>query len=201
MSPIELDKQQKSHEERVGDWLAQQEQSTKKKRKGIRRVNDEGGITISSLMDAMFIILVFLLMNYAVDPLRIDMSEELKLPASTTDIDPEASAAVTVTANGIIVNDKLVVEVKEGVVDKADKQGEEASLKIQPLFEALNEEANRQKNISQLSGGKFNGVLTIIAHQETPYRLITEILYTAGQAEFQKFKFAVLQGGARGTSS
>lgn len=199
MPPLELDKQ-KTHEERVGDWLSQQNQATKKKRKSIRRREAEGGITISSLMDAMFIILVFLLMNYAVDPLRIDMSDELKLPASTTEIDPEASAAVTVTANGIVVNDKLVVEVKEGIVDKADKQGEEASLKIQPLFEALNEEANRQKNISQLSGGKFNGVLTIIAHQETPYRLITEILYTAGQAEFQKFKFAVLQGGGRGAS-
>jgi len=40
--------------------------------------------------------------------------------------------------------------------------------------------------------------LTVIAHQETTYRLITEVLYTAGQAEFQKFKFTVLKGAQRG---
>ena len=139
-------------------------------------------------------------MNYSIDPLRVDASDDLKLPASTTEINPDPSAAVTVTAKGIVVNDEMVVQIKDGQVDKAFKGGEENSMQIQPLFDALNAEAQRQKNVSQLTGGKFDGLLTIIAHGETPYRLITEVLYTAGQAEFQKFKFAVVKGGARGGS-
>jgi biopolymer transport protein ExbD len=122
----------------------------------------------------------------------------LKLPASTTEIHPKPSATVTVTKKGIIVNDKPVVQIKAGTVDKAYKQGDEASLNIQPLFEALNEEATRQKEMARLRGSKFNGILTIIADNETEYRLLTEVLYTAGQAEFQKFKFAVIKGGRRG---
>ena len=189
----------KSREEIIADWVHEQAQEQRKRRKARRLPDEIVGVTINSLMDAMTIILVFLLMNYSVDPLRVDSGEDLKLPPSTTEINPKASAACTISARGIIVNDQLVVPVKSGAVDKVHKQGEENSLQIQPLFEALNEEATRQKNMAQLAGGRFDGVLTVIAHDETPYRLLTEVLYTAGQAEFQKYKFAVIKGAQRGS--
>ena len=192
------DDTRKSREEVINDWLARQHQAQRAERKARRLPDSEATVTINSLMDAMTIILVFLLMNYSVDPLRIDTSEDLKLPASTTDINPKASAAVTVTAKGILVNDKVVVAVKDGTVDKAFKGGDEASLQIQPLFDALTEAAQTQQDIAMRIGSKFEGVLTVIAHEETPYRLVTEVLYTAGQAEFQKFKFAVVKGAQRG---
>lgn len=192
------EERQKTREELIQDWVAQEAARHRKERKSRRLPDDEVSLTINSLMDAMTIILVFLLINYSIDPLRVDHSDDLKLPASTSDINPEVTAAVTITAKEIVVNDKRVVEVKNGQVDKAYKGGEETSLQIQPLFEALNEEANNQKRIATLQGAKFSGLITIIAHDEIPYRLITEVLYTAGQAEFQKFKFAILKGGQRG---
>lgn len=190
----------KSRDEVIADWVARQQKAYAKARKARRGGDEQAGVTITSLMDAMFIILVFLLMNYSIDPLRVDGSEDLKLPPSTTDINPAPSAALTVSAKGIVFNDKLIVPIKDGQIDKQYKAGEENALQIQPLFDELHAEAQRQKNVSQLTGGKFDGVLTVIAHQETPYRLITEVLYTAGQAEFQKFKFATVKGGARGGS-
>lgn len=190
----------KSRDEAIAEWVDNQQSTLKKQRKKKRAPDAEATVTINSLMDAMTIILVFLLMNYSVDPLRIDTSEDLKLPASTTDINPKPSAAVSITAKGIIVDDKAVVPIKDGTVEKEYKQGEESSMQIQPLFEALNEAATTQKDIASRIGSKFEGVLTIIAHEETPYRLITEVLYTAGQAEFQKFKFAVVKGAQRGGS-
>lgn len=192
------DEQQKSRDDLIAEWVANQHKAQAKARKARRSGGEQAGVTITSLMDAMFIILVFLLMNYSIDPLRVDGSEDLKLPPSTTDINPAPSAALTVTAKGIIFNDKLIVPIKDGQVDKQYKSGEENSLQIQLLFDELHAEAQRQKNVSQLTGGKFDGVLTVIAHQETPYRLLTEVLYTAGQAEFQKFKFATVKGGSRG---
>jgi len=191
-------KKEMTREELIADWVAAQAVEQRKARSARRKIPETGTVTINSLMDALFIILVFLLMNYSLDPLRVDSSEDLKLPPSSTDISPKPSAAVTVTAKAIVVNDELIVQVKDGQIDKAFKGGDENSLQIQPLFEALNAEAQRQKNVSQLTGKKFGGLLTIIAHGETPYRLLTEVLYTAGQAEFQKFKFAVIKGGVRG---
>ena len=194
------DSRQDVREEAITKWVAEHQNELRKDRKKKRLPTPEATVTINSLMDAMTIILVFLLMNYSVDPLRIDTSEDLKLPASTTEINPKPSAAVSITAKGIIVDDKAVVPIKDGTVEKAYKQGEESSMQIQPLFEALNEAATTQKDIASRIGSKFEGVLTIIAHEETPYRLITEVLYTAGQAEFQKFKFAVVKGAQRGGS-
>jgi len=189
----------KSREEIISEWVAKQAQQHRKDRKARRLPDGDATVTINSLMDAMTIILVFLLMNYSIDPLRVDSSDDLKLPPSTTDINPEPSATVTITAVGIVVNDEVVATLHEGQVDKTKKlSGDETSLQIQPLFEALNEEASRQKEMSRLAGSRFDGLLTVIAHDATPYRLITEVLYTAGQAEFAKYKFAVLKGGQRG---
>jgi hypothetical protein len=167
---------------------------------GRRKLQDTKALSINSLMDAMTIILIFLLMNYSLDPIRVDTSEDLKLPASTSEISPKATASVTVTAKEIVVADETILTIKDGTVDKHDKQGgDENSLQIQPLFDALTKEVTAQKEMARLRGAKFDGVLTIISHAETPYRLLTEVLYTAGQAEFAKFKFAIMKGGRRGT--
>ncbi len=191
---------EKTREEIVADWVASEKARLRKERKGRRLSDEDVGVTINSLMDAMTIILIFLLMNYSVDPIKIEQGKDMKLPPSTTEINPKQSAALTVTKSGIVVNDTMVVQVKDGTVDKVYKQGDENSLNIQPLFEALNEEATRQKEMARLRGTKYDGVLTVIADKETPYRLITEVLYTAGQATFAKYKFAVLKGGRRGKS-
>ena len=40
---------------------------------------------------------------------------------------------------------------------------------------------------------QFKGLLTIIADRRVPFRLLTEVLYTAGQAEYGAYKFAVIK--------
>ena len=39
----------------------------------------------------------------------------------------------------------------------------------------------------------YEPVVTIVADQTVPYRLITEVMYTAGQAELSQFKFAIIR--------
>lgn len=191
---------EKTREEIVAEWVQAEGQRLRKARMGRRKLQDTKALSINSLMDAMTIILIFLLMNYSLDPIRVDTSEDLKLPASTSEISPKATASVTVTAKEIVVADETILTIKDGTVDKHDKQGgDENSLQIQPLFDALTKEVTAQKEMARLRGAKFDGVLTIISHAETPYRLLTEVLYTAGQAEFAKFKFAIMKGGRRGT--
>ena len=191
------DQKPKTREEIIQDWLATEQARKRQERRGRRLPEGDAGLTINSLMDAMTIILIFLLINYSVDPLKVDFPD-LQLPASTTEVNPEQSAAVIITEKSIIVSDKEVVPIKDGMVDKVFKAGEETALRIEPLFEALIKEATNQKQIASLRGGKFQGLITVIADRKVPYRLLTEVLYTAGQAEFAKFKFAVMKGAQRG---
>ena len=163
-------------------------------RAAVRRKQKGQPLTITSLLDGLVIILVFLLKMVGAEPLNISQNDDLTLPRSTTLLNPEADAVpVTITKKAIMVGDKQVVDVKGGEVDKSRKKGGETSFLITPLFDGMTEEANHQKQIAKLSGGQFEGMATVVADKDTPYRLLLEVMYTAGQAEFGKFKFAVVK--------
>ena len=169
-----------------------QKEERKEKRKG-RWGGKPGGLAITSLMDAMTIILCFLLKSVGAEPINIVQSDDLMIPRSTTELEPEDTVPITVSARGILVGDSAVVEVKDGQVDASRKKGGESGMMIIPLFDKLTEEMNHQKNIAKMAGHEFKGLATIVAHKDTPYRLLTEVMYTAGQAEFANFKFAVVK--------
>ena len=60
----------------------------------------------------------------------------------------------------------------------------------------LKEEVQKQKKIAKYNpAAAFKGVVTIVADQNMSFRLLSEVMYTAGQAEFSKFKFAVVKKG------
>jgi biopolymer transport protein ExbD len=173
-------------------WIQAQRARDAKRNKKER---DEGGgaaVNINSLMDIMVIILVFLLKNYGDEPIKV-VGEDLKAPNSSTLLTPEDMTTITITQSSILVNSKKAVDVKGGAVDKSQKKGGATGLVITPVFDELTEATNRKKREMKLLGEKYEPVATIIADQSTPYRLLTEVMYTAGQAELSKYKFAVVK--------
>ena len=84
------DTREKTREEIVADWVASEKARLRKQRKA-RKPAEDVGVTINSLMDAMTIILIFLLMNYSVDPIKIEQGKDMKLPPSSTEITPVPS--------------------------------------------------------------------------------------------------------------
>lgn len=175
-------------------FLAEQRERDKKREKRLKKrdTDDAGPVNINSLMDIMVIILVFLLKNYGDEPIKV-VGKDLKAPSSSTQLTPEDMTTITVSQRAILVNNKKAVDVKNGVVDKSQKKGGEASLNIQPLFDQLTESIKRKKRETKLLGQEYTPTATIIADQSTPYRLLTEVMYTAGQAELNQFKFAVVK--------
>ena len=160
----------------------------------IRRRTPHVPHLITSLMDALTIILCFLMKSVGAEPMNISQSDDLRLPKSTTSLNPESDAIpLTITRKAILVGAKHLVDVKEGSVDKSRKKGGENSFLITPLFDGLTDEANHQKQIAKISGSEFEGLIAVVSDHNTPYRLLLEVMYTAGQAEFGKFKFAVVK--------
>ena len=64
---------------------------------------------------------------------------------------------------------------------------------ITPLVEILNRVARKEKKVAEMTGQKFDGELTIVADRFTPYRLLTEILYSCGQAEYANYRLLILK--------
>lgn len=192
------EKREKTRDEIIADWVQGEKAKARADRKKRRLDDSEATVTINSLMDAMTIILIFLLMNYSMDPLRVDSSKDLKLPISNTELLPKKTIALTISAKAIMLDGDHIVEVKDGSVGKMDKGGDENSMLIQPLLTALQTAAQNQKEIDARMNQKFEGMITFITHDDTPYSLLRDVMYTATNADFKKFKFAVSKGGRRG---
>jgi biopolymer transport protein ExbD len=174
------------------EWIKQQrarDQRRQSRSKG-RGGDDEGDVNINSLMDIMVIILVFLLKSFGDQPVKVTGSD-LDVPKSSTELTPEDMTTVTVSRKKLLVNDEPVADVP---LDKSQKRGGDGGLEIIALLDRLNTVIEEKKQEMKLLGQEFEPVVTIIADQTTPYRLLTEVMCTAGQAGLSKFKFAVVKG-------
>ena len=172
----------------------------RKKRKRARReagdeVTDLNLIPIMGLFTAM---VLYLLKSYASDPVNIKPGPDTRLPSSISKLSPQDAVQVAISSKVILVNDKMVARIKNGRVPaEFKKDNNPAQLFITPLYDALKAESEKQKMFARYNKKKkelqFKGPLTIIGDKRTPFRLLTEVLYTAGQAEYGSYKFAVLK--------
>jgi biopolymer transport protein ExbD len=168
-------------------------------RRSRRKVREAAGevkeLNITAMMDMMTIILVFLLKSYSASSLSVNLSEELKLPPSTTQVQPQDNINVTISLKEVAVNDKATVKVENGVIPAGYKEeGRADSFYVGAVYDALKKEVDKQKYIAQYNvRAPFTGRVNVIADKRVPYRTLMEVLYTAGQAELGEYKFMVLK--------
>ncbi|MEZ4272880.1 MAG: biopolymer transporter ExbD [Myxococcota bacterium] len=164
----------------------------RKKRK--KRPPDEpGSLSMNSLLDIMTILLVFLLKSYSTDPVQLKQAADLKPPFSNSEIKPSQSTTLTVTLNNIMVDERPVVKLDGGTVSENDLESN--GFLISALYDSLSKSVEHQKRVQQFNkSSKFDGVVTIISDRHVSFSLLTKVMYTAGQAEFSKFKFMVVKG-------
>lgn len=84
---------------------------------------------------------------------------------------------------------EVVAAISGGKVDPSIKKDGAPGFFITPLYEAL-QRLRREKQ-------DRSGRLAVAADHRTPYRLLCEVLYTAGQAEFGE-NYLVVQGRGQG---
>lgn len=157
----------------------------------------EQGLNIYPLMDVMTILLVFMIMQFAQESANIVQSDELQIPYSTSEREVEQSVPIQISRDEIVVDNLPVISLRNGLVDPQHKQGGGNGFLITPLHDILTQHRDRLRRIEQLSNGAqpFTGSVQIIADKRTPFRTLSEVIYTLGQAEFSSIHFVVLQGG------
>jgi biopolymer transport protein ExbD len=164
-----------------------------------RKVEEEGEeitfLNIMPMMDMMTILLVFLIKQFSVQQLSLDAAAGLKLPASTSRQAPQPAVNITITQTAIVIEGDAVVRVKNGVVDAAWKSQGAGGYAITPVVNALSKHRARLTKLARLSSGTFDGIAVVMADRRTPYRLLAEVLYSAGQAEFNNYRLVALQAG------
>ncbi|TNE50149.1 MAG: hypothetical protein EP343_09470 [Deltaproteobacteria bacterium] len=120
--------------------------------------------------------------------------QEIPLLPSFSQVPLKHNMSLVVSSQAIRVNRKKVCDIKDGNVSAKLKKGQNASsYLILPLYEALQQAVQRQKRIAKFTSKSFKPEINVLLDPKLSYRLLTELLYTAGQAGLQHFQFVVGQ--------
>lgn len=161
------------------------------------RRKENSSLNITSLMDVMTIILVFLLKSYSTEDVSVAASEFLTLPVSTAQTAPKLAVNVVISQRDILVDGQVVLTIEPSAdgswqIPEAEKR---QSL-IPKLYDKLNEKAEVAKSLGDRTGSEdlaFKGQVLLQVDKELPFSVIRDVMYTAGQAQFGEFRFVVLK--------
>lgn len=186
-----------------------------KRRKRTKPFGETAPLSINSLMDIVTILLVYLLKSYATSPIDVK-DPAIELPISTSQERVEEATVVMITgpekkapnpldpANAIVVENVPTIAVDGTAVAQMDlstyrvpnqlKDAKTGGFVIVPLREKLREARDMQEATADVSEkGGFTGKVVILADRRTPYRVLTEVLVTCGEAGFGEFRFAIVK--------
>lgn len=148
-----------------------------------KRAKSRPKLNLVALMDIFTILVFFLLVNSSqVEVLQDEKS--IKLPDSVADKQPQDNLIVLVTKDEIIINGRLVVDVRTVMTT----EGED----IAPLKQELEYLASRSPYASEEEQQKGRDV-TIMGDAGLSYTLLKKIMTTCAASEYRNISLAVNQ--------
>lgn len=156
-----------------------------------RRGSDDFYLQITSLIDTLVIILVFMLMSLGSSNVNIDVASNIRLPASYQGAELAQALKLVAKTDGIYVEEEKVAPLQNALA-LAGSTAEDGK-KIVPLFQKLSKLALDNQKAAKASGVKFEGKILLQADKSIPLKTIKQVLYTAARAGYNDFKFAVLK--------
>ena len=174
-------------------------------RRSRRKIHKDFELQLTSMMDILVIILVFLLKSYSASTNSFSSVPGIKLPISKTQESPPDSLNLIVTPEAITFEGQRVVEFVQtadalngGQPSYAFKTDDldENNMRIARLYDALSKareksELLRAQSPARDAEGKplpFDGILAIQADKRVKYDTLRKIMYTAGAAQFRTFR-------------
>lgn len=155
-----------------------------------RKVQSSFILNITALLDILVILIFFLLKSYSTDPAQINTVSSIKLPESTSTQKLIDAVSMTVTQEGVYVDNQKIIPLENGIIGNVKRDGKT----IVPLYDALRKAAENAKFIAKNSKDlKFDGKITLQADKKLRFHVLKDIMMTAGQAEYEEFKFLVLK--------
>ncbi len=161
--------------------------------RGRRRKKEVLDLDITSLLDILVIMLVFLLKSYNSSGVVLNVPKGVLLPTSDSQMVNSTGVNIQVSPDTIWVDDKMILTVNEmnkrprAVLDQGRKR-------IIPLYNELVNKKNTIKRIEKSAKGatEFSGIANLIIDKSMKYSFIKKVMYTCAEAGFKKYKFVVL---------
>lgn len=148
-------------------------------------------IDITSLLDILVILLVFLLKSYNSSGVTLEIPKEIKIPDSNSQSLNQAGVMIQVSKEKIWVDSETILDAANSPKNIYDQ----GNRRIVPLYDSLVKKIEGIKNLHKQEPDiavKFTGVANLIIDKTIKYSYVKKIMYTCAAAGFKKYKFVVL---------
>lgn len=147
-------------------------------RKQRRRQVEPDEIDITSLLDVLVILLVFLLKSFNSSDLTVDLIENLALPYSLSTSLPEHGIVVQTDSNrDVFIDNELLANLSSSSLD---------SVLIERLEKLKSSEEFKSK--SKEKGADQEKLINLVLDQKLTYQDVDRLLKIVEQAGFNKYK-------------
>lgn len=161
---------------------------TRSRQAGKRANGAVAVLNITSLMDVMTILLIFLLYHFSAQDQNIRLQKEIELPRSSSEKPFKWAINVTLGLNRLLVEDEFVCLVKDGRFVGGGSDPE----KIVPLYNRLVALKDLEK-YRQVERDAAEPVVIFHADKRLKFETVNAVMKTAAMAGYPNFRFAVLK--------
>ncbi len=154
-------------------------------RRRLRARLGQGGLRLTSMMDILTVLLLFLLKSFVVDGEAQVPPPGIELPQSTAATQPAASLVVAIGDDAILVNSEKVVSLTEA------KAG--SGMLIERLDTALGAVRARMEEIERAGGAPPPQIVTVQGDRQIEFEILERVMYTLQQNGFEHIALAVLK--------
>ncbi len=144
-------------------------------------------LRLTSMIDMFTILLVFLLKSYSAEGQIVTVSDDLRLPESTSQMPPRVSSVIAITQDWILVDGRPVEKIQE-VMAKKDlviPSLNDELLKLRAITEGIGEISAQMKG--------FQGNIAIQGDRDITFDLLKRVMLTCGQVGYNNLLLTVVQ--------
>lgn len=147
-------------------------------------------LDITSLLDILVIMLVFLLKSYNSSGVVFNVPKSIKLPKSESQNINTSGVIVQVSPTTIWVDNKVIYDINKTSGNNVYDMGRK---RIIPLYNELVKKRVLVKQVQKSSPNakKFSGIVNLMIDKSLRYNYIKRLLFTCAEAGYIKYKFIV----------
>jgi len=154
-----------------------------------RKKNGDLEVDITSLLDILVILLVFLLKSYNPTDLKLDVVKNVELPNSESKALGHTATTIQVSSErNFWIDNKKIGELNPNEKTKY----ENLFAKLTEIKDKMTEEEKQRSPASDLEKiNKKISKINLVFDQSLPYEVIQTVMHTAATAGFTQYKFIV----------
>ncbi len=150
----------------------------------------QGGISMTSLMDILTTLLLFVLKSFVVEGEAVTPVPGVTLPESTSHAAAQSAVVIAIFDDVVMMDGEVVATVS--------KSSRSRDLLIDALADRLDESRRQSIEIAKMRGDTedFVGRVSIQGDRDIHFAIIQRVMFTCSQSGFENIALAVIESSS-----